>query len=187
MHKIKEMLMKELYEYEEKAKKMSGGKISAGDLETLHKLTDTVKNIDKICLMEDDEDGEYSEAGGWMADGRMYGTYDNGSSYARGRGRVRGRNARRDSMGRYSREGGYSEEGYSEEGGSSYARGGQGGNRGGNRGGQGGMNRSSYRGGYSYGDAKDHMIDKLEEMLDMAETPRERKAIHRCIEQIEQA
>lgn len=177
MHKIKEMLMKELYEYEEKAKKMSGGKISAGDLETLHKLTDTVKNIDKICLMEDDEDGEYSEAGGWMADGRMYGTYDNGSSYARGRGRGRGRNARRDSMGRYSREGGYSEEGYSEERG----------RQGGNRGGQGGMNRSSYRGGYSYDGAKDHMIDKLEEMLDMAETPQERKAIHRCIEQIEQA
>ena len=168
MHKIKEMLMKELYEYEEKAKKMSGGKISAGDLETLHKLTDTVKNIDKIEMLEDDDD-EYSEAGGWMADGRMYGTYDHESSYARGR-RGRGRNARHDSMGRYSRAGGYSEEGYSEE-----------------RGGQGGMNRSSYRGGYSYGDAKDHMIDKLEEMLDMAETPRERKAIHRCIEQIEQA
>lgn len=175
MHKIKEMLMKELYEYEEKAKKMSGGKISAGDLETLHKLTDTVKNIDKIEMLED-EDGEYSEAGGWMADGRMYGTYDNGSSYARGR-RGRGRNARRDSMGRYSREGGYSEEGYSEERG----------RQGGNRGGQGGMNRSSYRGGYSYDGAKDHMIDKLEEMLDMAETPQERKAIHRCIEQIEQA
>lgn len=167
MHKIKEMLMKELYEYEEKAKKMSGGKISAGDLETLHKLTDTVKNIDKIEMLEDDDD-EYSEAGGWMADGRMYGTYDHESSYARGR-RGRGRNARRDSMGRYSRAGGYSEEG---------------GRHGGN---MGDMNRNSYRGGYSYGDAKDHMIDKLEEMLDMAETPRERKAIHRCIEQIEQA
>ena len=162
MHKIKEMLMEELKEFEKKSD------LKAGDLETIHKLTDTVKNIDKIYLMED-EDSEYSEAGGWMADGRMYGTYDNGSSYARGR-RGRGRNARRDSMGRYSRESGYSEEGYSEE-----------------RGGQGGMNRSSYRGGYSYGDAKDHMIDKLEEMLDMAETPRERKAIHRCIEQIEQA
>ena len=168
MHKIKEMLMKELYEYEEKAKKMSGGKISAGDLETLHKLTDTVKNIDKIEMLEDDDD-EYSEAGNWMGEGRMYGTsYEGGSSYARGR-RGRGRNARRDSMGRYSREGGYSEE-----------RGRQGGN-------MGGMNRNSYRGGYSYDGAKDHMVDKLEEMLDMAETPQERKAIHRCIEQIEQA
>lgn len=74
MHKIKEMLMKELYEYEEKAKKMNGGKLSAGDLETIHKLTDTVKNIDKIEMLEN-EDNEYSEAGNWMADGRMYDTY----------------------------------------------------------------------------------------------------------------
>ena len=181
MHKIKEMLMKELYEYEEKAKKMNGGKLSAGDLETLHKLTDTVKNIDKIEMLEG-EDGEYSEAGNWMADGRMYGTYDDGSSYARGR-RGRGRNARRDNMGRYSREGGYSEEGYSEErgrqggnmgGGSSYARGGRGGGR------------SSYAGGYSYGDAKDYMMDKMEEMMEMAETPKERQAIQRCMRELEQ-
>ena len=110
MHKIKEMLMKELYEYEEKAKKMSGGKISAGDLETLHKLTDTVKNIDKIEMLE--EGGGYSEESNWMADGRMYGTsYDDGMSYARGRGR----NAKRDSMGRYSSDDGMS-----------YARGGRG-------------------------------------------------------------
>ena len=161
MHKIKEMLMEELKEFEKKSD------LKAGDLETIHKLTDTVKNIDKIEMLED-EDGEYSEAGGWMADGRMYGTYDNGSSYARGRGR----NAKRDSMGRYSREDGYS--GY-EGGGSSYARG--------NRGGQG---RSSRR-GYSYGGAKEYMVDKLEEMLDMAETEPERKAIEQCMMKLEQA
>ena len=95
MHKIKEMLMEELKEFEKKSD------LKAGDLETIHKLTDTVKNIDKIEMLEDGEGG-YSEAGGWMADGRMYGTYDHGSSYARGRGRGRGRNAKRDSMGRYS-------------------------------------------------------------------------------------
>ena len=161
MHKIKEMLMEELKEFEKKSD------LKAGDLETIHKLTDTVKNIDKIEMLEDGEGG-YSEAGGWMADGRMYGTYDNGSSYARGR-RGRGRNARRDSMGRYSRESGYSEE-----------RGRQGGN-------MGGMNRNSYRGGYSYDGAKDHMIDKLEEMLDMAETEPERKAIEQCMMKLEQA
>lgn len=111
MHKIKEMLMKELYEYEDKAKK-SSGKLSAGDLETIHKLTDTVKNIDKIEMLEDD-DG-YSGDTDFMGEGRMYGTsyrsngymYNSndgqgGSSYARGRGR----NARRDSRGRYSRDG----------------------------------------------------------------------------------
>ncbi len=175
MHKIKEKLMDELYEYEEKAKKMSGGKISAGDLEALHKLTDTIKNIDKIKMYEEFDEG--------------------GSSYARGGGRGRGRNASRDNMGRYSREGGSSYEGgYSEEGGSyrrggsSYA-GGQGGNMGGGssyaRGGRGG-GRSSYAGGgYSYGGAKDYMIDKMEEMMDMAESEQERSAIQRCIHEIE--
>lgn len=108
MHKIKEMLMDELYQYEDKAKKMGGGKLSAGDLEALHKLTDTVKNIDKIEMLETD-DG-YSETSDWMDEGRMYGTsyrgenYRNGSSYAR-LGRGRGANARRDSMGRYSSRG----------------------------------------------------------------------------------
>lgn len=120
MHKIKEMLMKELYEYEDKAKK-SSGKLSAGDLETIHKLTDTVKNIDKIEMLEDD-DG-YSGDTDFMGEGRMYGTsyrsngymYNSnngqgGSSYARGRGR----NAKRDSRGRYSSDGRYSRDGAKE-------------------------------------------------------------------------
>lgn len=114
MHKIKELLMEELYEYEDKVKK-SGGKLTTGDLETLHKLTDTVKNIDKIEMLE--EDGGYSEAGDWMGEGRMYGTsYRGGSSYGDGgssyAGRGRGSNASRDSRGRYSSRG-YSQNGYS--------------------------------------------------------------------------
>lgn len=133
MHKIKEMLMDEIYEYEEKAKMKSGGKLSAGDLETLHKLTDTVKNIDKIEMYEDD--GEYSQAGSYMGEGRIYGnTYDGGMSYARGRGRT----ARRDSRGRYSRDG-----------------------------------------------AKEHMMSKLDEMMDMATTEEERRAIRQCMTKIE--
>lgn len=120
MHKIKEMLMKELYEYEDKAKK-SSGKLSAGDLETIHKLTDTVKNIDKIEMLEDGEG--YSGDTDFMGEGRMFGTsyrsndymYNSnggqgGSSYARGRGR----NARRDSRGRYSSDGRYSRDGAKE-------------------------------------------------------------------------
>jgi hypothetical protein len=154
MHKIKEMLMKELYEYEEKAKKMNGGKLSAGDLETLHKLTDTVKNIDKIEMLE--EDGGYSEDGAYMGEGRIYGT-----SYARGR-----RNARRDSMGRYSREGGMPYDGSS-----SYARGGM----------------RDGRMGYSRDGAKEHMIEKMEDMMEEAETPREKEAIRQCIMKLEQA
>ena len=153
MHKIKEMLMNELYEYEEKAKKMSGGKLSMQELEKIHKLTDTVKNIDKIEMLEGDEG--YSEDGHYMGEGRIYGT-----SYARGRGR----NARRDSMGRYSRD-----DGMSYDGGSSYARGGQGGNR----------------GGYSRDGAKEMLMDKAEEMLEMAHDPKERRAIEKFMRELE--
>ena len=177
MHKIKEKLMDELYEVEDKMKKASGGKVSAGDLEYIHKLTDTIKNIDKIEMLE--EGGGYSEESNWMADGRMYGTsYDDGMSYARGRGR----NAKRDSRGRYSRDGGSYDDG-SYEGGSSYERGGSSYARGGRGGNRGGM--SNRRGGYSRADAKEEMIEKLEDMMHDAESPKEREAIKRCIMQIE--
>lgn len=83
MYDIRDMLCKELDEIARK------GEMSAGDLEAVHKLTDTIKNIDKIEMYED---GGYSRDGDWAADIR--GTYGRGSSY-------RGR--KRDSMGRYSR------------------------------------------------------------------------------------
>lgn len=83
MYDIRDMLCKELDEIARK------GEMSAGDLEAVHKLTDTIKNIDKIEMYED---GGYSRGGDWEAD--MRGTYGRGSSY-------RGR--KRDSMGRYSR------------------------------------------------------------------------------------
>ena len=158
MHKIKEMLMNELYEYEEKAKKMPNGKLSTQELEKIHKLTDTVKNIDKIEALEQGEG--YSEDTEFMGEGRMYGT-----SYARGRGR----NAKRDRMGRYS-----SDDGMSYEGGS-YARGGQGG-RGGNMGG---------RGGYSRDGAAEMLMEKAEEMLEMAKDPKERRAIEKFMRELE--
>ncbi len=83
MHNIKEKAKKQLYELDEKLGRMQGNTIPIGDIEMLYKLTDIVKNIDKIEMLEE---GDYSE--------------DDGTSYARGR-----RNARRDSMGRYSRDG----------------------------------------------------------------------------------
>ena len=158
MHKIKEKLMEELHEVESKLKKAGDGKLSAGDLEYIHKLTDTIKNIDKIEMLE--EDGGHSQGGGnWMARG-MYGgnSYDEGgNSYAR---------RKRDSMGRYSRDGGN----YSEEGGDGYSE------------------RKHYvRGHYSRGDAKEHMIDKMEEMMEMAGSEKEREAIRQCISKIENA
>lgn len=92
--------------------------MGAGDLEIAHKLTDTIKNIDKIKCLE--EDGGYSQAGDWEMEGR--GTYGGGSSYAnRGKHYVRGHysrdggmdgvnySSRRDSRGRYSRDDGRSE------------------------------------------------------------------------------
>ena len=120
MHDLKDLLCAELEDYAEKGKK--SGKMSMGDLESIHKLTDTVKNILKIDLMESD-DG-YSDDGAYMGEGRIYGTsYDDemrrgGYSYARGRGRY----AKRDSMGRYSRDDGYMRRdgGYSREDGKAY-------------------------------------------------------------------
>lgn len=88
--------MKELHELREKLceelrKTARKRELSAGDLETAHKLTATVKNIDKII---GSSEGGYS---------REYSRdYDDGASY------------RRDSMGRYSRDGadGYSRHGH---------------------------------------------------------------------------
>ena len=104
MHDLKDLLCAELEDFAEKGKK--SGKMSMGDLETVHKLTDTVKNIMKIDALK--EEAGYSEDGHYMGEGRIYGTsYDDGMhreggySYARGR-----RYAKRDSMGRYSRDDG---------------------------------------------------------------------------------
>lgn len=47
MHELKDKLCDEL---EEIARK---GELGAGDLEIIHKLTDTIKNIDKIEMLED--------------------------------------------------------------------------------------------------------------------------------------
>ena len=90
LEKLREALCEELDKF------AKSGDITVNSLEKIHKLTDTIKNIDKIMMLE--EDGGYSE--GYMGDGMMY-----GSSYARGR-----RYAKRDSMGRYSKDGGYSED-----------------------------------------------------------------------------
>lgn len=75
--------------------------MGAGDLEIIHKLTDTIKNLDKIEMLED---GGYSQAG--YRDGGS--SYNRGSSYAnRGKHYVRGH---------YSRDG-YSMEGRGNRGG----------------------------------------------------------------------
>lgn len=134
MEDLRDMLCEELDEIARKQE------MSAGDLEAVHKLTDTIKNIDKISIME--EDGEYSQAGDWEMEGR--GSYGRGNSYAnRGRHYVRGH---------YSRDGG----------------------------------RGVMR-GYSRDGARDRMMEQLESMMGDASNEKERQAIRRCIEQLENA
>ena len=157
MHDLKDLLCAELEDYAENGKK--SGKMSMGDLDSIHKLTDTVKNILKIDMLE--EEGGYSEDGAYMGEGRIYGTsYDRGTSYARGRGRY----AKRDSMGRYSSRG------MSYDDDMSYARGGRIGNR-----------------GYSRDDGKAYMMEQLEYMMEDAEKPAEKEALRRCMDALKRA
>lgn len=90
MHELKKRFEKELEQYMH-----MGDKITMGELETIHKITDTIKNLDKIMMLEDEEGG-YSQAGEMRGGNMIPG---GGYSYRR---------QRRDSRGRYSREGGYS-------------------------------------------------------------------------------
>lgn len=97
MYDLRNMLCDELDELARK------GELGAGDLEIAHKLTDTIKNIDKIEMLEDDgysrdEDYSlrYSRDGDWQPG--MRGAYDRNMSNARrGTHYVRGH---------YSRDGG---------------------------------------------------------------------------------
>jgi len=166
MHDLKDLLCAELEDFAEKGKK--SGKMSMGDLESIHKLTDTVKNILKIDMLE--EESGYSEDGHYMGEGRIYGTsydgYDRGTSYARGRGRY----AKRDSMGRYSSSG------MSYDDDMSYSLGGRTGNRG-----------YSSDGGYSREGGKEYMMEQLEKMMEQAQKPAEKEALRRCIDALNRA
>nr|DAE22830.1 MAG TPA: hypothetical protein [Siphoviridae sp. ct2hZ16] len=114
LYDLKDMLCGELDEIGKK------GEMSAGDLETVHKLTDTIKNIDKITMLEENgysRDEDYSRDGDWSAN--MRGNYGRGSSYARrGSHYVRGHYSRddeRDSLMRKLEEMMRSTDGYDRE------------------------------------------------------------------------
>lgn len=120
LYELCETVSRELEDANEKIRK-AGGKVSAGDVDYIDKLTHSMKSIKTtIAMMEAEEDDGYSgrympmygmsyERGGNRGGGNSNrgNGCDGGSSYARGR------NARRDSMGRYSREGYSRNEGYS--------------------------------------------------------------------------
>lgn len=150
-YELKDMLKKELDQIVKK------GELSAGSLETIDKLLNSIKNACKITMYE-----EYAEDGYSYADSDMdMSNY----SYARGgNGRGRGSNANRDSMGRYSSEGGYSN-----------ARSG--------RDGRGGYSR---KGGYSYADGeKEEKIEMLRDMMQEV-NEEERRALQKIIRRMEQ-
>ena len=150
MHKIIDKLMKELKEYERKPE------LEFADIDILYKLTDIVKNIYKIEMLEE---ASYSNDGGdWEARGSYRGnSYDDDSSFANAYSQRR----KRDRMGRYSRDDGMSREG-------GYAR----------------DSGRSHKGGYSGDGRVDHLIDKMSEMLETAED-KDRDALRHCIEKLE--
>lgn len=111
LYKIKESLLKAL----EESKTAKSGELQAAEIDALHKLTDTIKNIDKICMLEE---GGHSQNGGMGYSqanrGQHYvrghysreGGNGGGSSYSGGNS-YGGSNSYRG----YSRDGGYSQGG----------------------------------------------------------------------------
>lgn len=155
LEKLKETLCEELETY---AKKKS---FSPSELGVVHMLTDTIKNIEKILMYAEYDDGGYSREG---------------DGYSRGR---------------YSREGGESMRGYSREGGerSRYSEGGNSYASRGEHYVRGHYSRDDGREGsrYSREEGKENMSDQLREMMDGARTEKEREIIRRAISQLDNA
>ena len=140
MHKLLEMLEYEL------DKEVAKGDLTPTMLDRVHKMTDTIKNIKKIEMLDEVGDlDEYSERG--------YGSY--GSSYRdghRGISDTSYANRKRDSLGRYARRDGYSE-----------------------------------RRRYSRAEGKEDMIMQIEDMMNDASSDKERQALERCMNALQNA
>lgn len=92
LHELCDTISRELADANEKIRK-AGGKLSAGDVDYVDKLTHSLKSIKTtIAMMEADDEGGYSNR------------YMPHYGYAYNDGRGNGYAPRRDSMGRYSRE-----------------------------------------------------------------------------------
>lgn len=116
MEDLRRLLCDELDEIARK------GELGAGDLDIAHKLTDTIKNIDKIEMLEDGTD--YSQTREWEADMR-------GASNASSR-------------------------------------------------------RHLVRAHYSRGDGADELREQLRELMRDARDDRQREAIRRCLNELEE-
>ena len=102
LYDVCETLNRELEEANEKIRK-AGGKMSAGDLEVVDKLTHAIKSVKTTIAMIENE-GDYSRDYDGMGGNNMNRrSMDNRTM--RGMSNARGRtgNVRRDNMGRYSR------------------------------------------------------------------------------------
>lgn len=93
LHELCDTISREIGEANDKIRK-AGGKLSAGDVDFVDKLTHTLKSLKTTIAMIEAEEGE---SGRYMPH-YSYGDGYNGGSYRRGR----------DSMGRYTSRRGYS-------------------------------------------------------------------------------
>ena len=119
MHAIKEKLMDELYDFEEKVKKNPTAKMSDAEIQRIHTISDTVKNFDKIEMLEGGEYSEddgmsfgtrsrrgYSRDGEWTARGNYNSPHHMGGGHSYDEGGSSYARRKRDSRGQHSRDGG---------------------------------------------------------------------------------
>ncbi len=106
LNRLREMLYESLEEHAER------DKLSMGSVEAVHMITDTIKNIDKIEMLEESgyshegaysRNGSYSREGGYSREGESYEGGQSGRHYVRGHYSRDGGSYRR---GRYSRDDG---------------------------------------------------------------------------------
>jgi glucose/arabinose dehydrogenase len=104
LYDLCEVISDEIEDSNEKIR-MAGGKLTAGDVDYIDKLTHALKSIKTTIAMEEADEYSYDDGGmmdgSYARDGRGDRMMPRGGSYARGRGT----NARRDSRGRYSSRG----------------------------------------------------------------------------------
>ena len=111
LHELCEMITDEITDAKKKLEK-NGGKLTAGDLDYIDKLTHSIKSVKAVIAMEESKGGNYGNNGGYNAYNRYY-AYPNSAEYGRGgygdggygEGDGYGRRGR-NSMGRYTAEGG---------------------------------------------------------------------------------
>lgn len=133
--------------------------LKAGNLDSTDKLVNIKKNLMKIEKLEDE--GYSMDGGEWSAEGSYRGGMMNRGGYSGAR-----RSGRHWVRGHYS----YGDDSYG-YGGGSYARGGRGG----------------YSRRYSRAEAKESMIEKMQDLMGEATSEKERKAIEEAVKKIEKA